>query len=78
MLAQCFSDIPDHVADTMTDIHLLLQFVTKYFILFLIRTHSIFSQISKLNFDYCWFITPPFLYTKMSVGISGIGGCYSK
>ena len=54
ILILSYSDIPNHVSDKKTDIQLLLKFVTKCFILFLIVTSSIFSQISKLNFDYGW------------------------
>ena len=65
MFALCYSDIPNRVADTKTDVQLLLQFVTKYFTLFHIVTSSISSQISELNFDYCYcfdmFYYPTFL-----------------
>ena len=44
---------------------LLLQFLMKYFSLFYIITSPIISQISKLNFNYCWwfdiFYYPTFL-----------------
>ena len=77
----CFSDIPNRVGGTKTDVQLSLQFATEYFTLFHIITSSIFSQISKLNFDYCWCIDMYYYFIfliKMSLPISGIVGCYLK
>ena len=53
IFALCYSEIPNREADTKTDIELYIQFETKDFTLFHIVASSIFSQISKLNFDYC-------------------------
>ena len=52
----CHSDIPNRVADSKTDILQtdILQSVIQYLTLFHIVTRSIFSQIKKLNFVYCW------------------------
>ena len=54
LITSCYGGIPNHVIDTKTGIQLLLLFVMKYITLFLIVTWLIFSQISKLNLDYCW------------------------
>ena len=43
------SDIPNRVANSETDIQLVLQLVIKYLTLFHIVTMSIFSQIKKVN-----------------------------
>ena len=51
IFALCYSNIPSRVADTKTDIKLLLKFVTKYFTLFHLVKSFFSSQISKLNFD---------------------------
>ena len=51
---QCHSDIPNRVANSKTDIKLVLLSVIKYLTVFNIVTRSIFSQIKKLNFVYCW------------------------
>ena len=42
------------MADSKTDIQLVLQTVIKYLTLFQIVTRSIFSQIKNLTFVYCW------------------------
>ena len=42
------------MADSKTNIQLVLQFVIKYLTLFHIVTRSIFSQIKKVNFVNCW------------------------
>ena len=73
IFALCYSDIQNCVKETTTDIHLLLQIVTKYFFPIPDR-HALhfFLQISQLSWiiagaSICFF-TPPFLYTKCLYG----------
>ena len=50
----CYTDIPNLVADTKTDIQ---QFLTEHLTLYSSLSRILFfslSQIRKLNFDSCW------------------------
>ena len=49
-----YSDIPNLVTQTKTDIQPSFQFWNKYLTLIHIITHLFFSLIRKPNFDYCW------------------------
>ena len=61
----CYSDIQNRVADTNFFTIIIITVCNEIFALFHIVTSSIFSQIRKLNFDYCWcidmFYYPTFL-----------------
>ena len=75
--ALCYSDIPNWVTDTKTDIQLLSVYKKNYLTLFQSTKHSIFlcksgsSTLILVGVLIC-FITPHFSYTKISVRISTI------